>query len=104
LRWLYRNCEALIAASYEDYGLSPLEAASFGKPTVAFEAGGFLDTVIDSLNGKFFAEPEAQQIAEAAVAARHSHWDSTAIMRHASTFSRERFISRLQAVVSEHSG
>ena len=40
LRWAYRNCVALAAASIEDYGLTPLEAAAFGRPTVALHAGG----------------------------------------------------------------
>src|SRR5205823_12380194 len=47
LRWLYGECRGLVAASYEDYGLTPLEAASFGKPSTVLRAGGFLDTVVD---------------------------------------------------------
>ena len=43
LRWLYSHCRALVAPSYEDFGLTPVEAASFGKPTVALRAGGYLD-------------------------------------------------------------
>ena len=37
----------LVAASYEDFGLTPLEAASFGKPTAALRWGGFLDTTVE---------------------------------------------------------
>ena len=32
LRWLYANCQALVAASYEDFGLTPLEAVRSGGP------------------------------------------------------------------------
>ena len=40
LRWLYGHCAALIPPAFEDYGLTPLEAASFGKPTLALKRGG----------------------------------------------------------------
>mgnify|MGYP003493932589 CR=1 FL=1 len=35
LRWLYEGCRGLVAASREDFGLTPVEAASFGKPVAA---------------------------------------------------------------------
>jgi glycosyltransferase involved in cell wall biosynthesis len=101
LRWLYRECTALIAASYEDYGLSPLEAASFGKPTAALQAGGFLDTIDESVNGVFFAEPDPTAIAQALAELRRRDWDGTTIARHANGFSQERFINRLHAIVAE---
>jgi glycosyltransferase involved in cell wall biosynthesis len=101
LRWLYSECTALVAASYEDYGLSPLEAASFGKPTVALRAGGFLDTIDEFVNGVFFAEPEPAAIAGAISELSRRCWDVTAISRHAQSFSHNRFVERLRAIVTE---
>ena len=46
LAWLYANCAGVVCASYEDFGLTALEAAACGKPVVALRAGGFLDTVV----------------------------------------------------------
>ena len=51
LRWLYAHSLGLVAASYEDSGLTPVEAAAFGRPTAALRSGGFLDTVIDGETG-----------------------------------------------------
>ncbi len=31
MAWLYQSCRALIAASYEDYGLTPIEAGGVGQ-------------------------------------------------------------------------
>ena len=45
LRWLYANCAGLVTASREDFGLTPVEAAAFGKPVAALRFGGHLDTV-----------------------------------------------------------
>ena len=58
LRWLYANARGLMAAAYEDFGLTPLEAAAFGRPAAVLAAGGYLDTVIDGQTGVFFTEPD----------------------------------------------
>ena len=45
LRWLYANASALVSASYEDFGLTPIEAAAFGTPAALLRWGGFLDSL-----------------------------------------------------------
>jgi glycosyltransferase involved in cell wall biosynthesis len=43
---LYSHCKGLICTALdEDFGLTPLEAMASGKPVVAVEEGGFLETV-----------------------------------------------------------
>lgn len=101
LRWLYENAAGLVAASYEDFGLSPLEAASFGIPTVALRDGGYLDTVIEGRTGVFFPVPEAQAIAAALERMTTIQWNPETIAAHAETFSEQRFIARIRAVVDE---
>jgi glycosyltransferase involved in cell wall biosynthesis len=96
LRWLYRNATALVAASYEDYGLTPLEAASFGKPGIALRSGGYLDTVVEGRTGLFFDQPVPEAIAAALQEAEAASWDATAIVAHASTFSQRAFIDALR--------
>jgi glycosyltransferase involved in cell wall biosynthesis len=101
LRWLYANAGALMAASYEDFGLTPLEAASFGKPTIALRWGGFLDTVDPDRTGLFFEEPTAGAIAAAVgEGARHA-WDAEAIRAHAATFAPDRFRARVHEIVRD---
>ena len=101
LRWLYAECIGLVAASYEDFGLSPLEAAVFGKPTVALRAGGYLDTTDESVNGVFFDAPVPKEIRQAVIVALERRWSSNAIQAHAARFGKQRFIERLRAVVAE---
>jgi glycosyltransferase involved in cell wall biosynthesis len=101
LRWLYGNAAGLVAASFEDYGLTPLEAASFGKPTAALRFGGFLDTVVEGETGVFFDEPEAGAVATALGGLVGREWDAHALQRHAARFSRERFVGRLREIVAE---
>jgi glycosyltransferase involved in cell wall biosynthesis len=99
LRWLYRNCSALAAASYEDYGLSPLEAGAFGRPSVVLRDGGFLDTVVDGVNGVLFDSPTPGAIADSIREVLAWSWDSGRIVDHVDLFSADRFVSRLHEVV-----
>ena len=101
LRWLYRNSAALVAASYEDYGLSPLEAAAFGRPSVVLRDGGYLDTVRDGVTGEFFDAPDPDLVAEAAGRALARTWDPTVLTAHADDFAAERFVGRLHEIVRE---
>ena len=99
LRWTYAHATALVAPSHEDFGLTPLEAASFGKPTLALRAGGYLDTIDSAVNGLFFEAPAAGAIRKAVVRAGTRTWDQAAIHAHADLFSEERFIARLRREV-----
>lgn len=101
LRWLYGECSALVAASHEDFGLTPLEAAGLGKPTVALRFGGFLDTIADGATGLFFDEPTAAAIAEKIREARELPWDRQALEAHAERYSEQRFVNRLRDVALE---
>lgn len=101
LRWLYDACAALVAASYEDYGLSPLEAAAFGKPSVVLRDGGYLDTVVEGTTGWFFDRPYGESIARALTEAFAARWDRGALVDHAETFGAQRFTARLRQLVEE---
>ena len=78
LRWVYARSRALVAPSLEDYGLTPLEAAAYGKPTLALGAGGYLDTVVPGTTGLFFSHPTPREIRSAVLAARTREWSEVA--------------------------
>jgi glycosyltransferase involved in cell wall biosynthesis len=101
LSWLYANATALIAASYEDFGITPLEAAAFGVPIAALRWGGFLDTVREGETGVFFERPDADAIRDAVVNVLDRDWDRARLRAHAATFSEARFAARLTSVVDE---
>ena len=101
LRWLYANCAGLVAASHEDYGLTPLEAAAFGKPTAALRWGGYLDTVEDGSTGVFFDQPYHDQVAVALKELLQQSWPARVIVAHAANFQERRFIEKLQTIVAE---
>lgn len=101
LRWLYSRASMLVAASFEDYGLTPLEAAMFGKPTVALRAGGYLDTVVEGETGVFFDDLTPASIADSVGEADEYDWDPADILVHADRFAPRRFRRRIRELVGE---
>ncbi|NNG40090.1 glycosyltransferase [Flexivirga sp. ID2601S] len=101
LRWLYAAARALVAASLEDFGLTPVEAAVFGTPTIALRARGYLDTVVEGETGLFFDEPTPAAIASAVQRALAVDWDEERIRRHAEQFSPQTFAARMRALVDD---
>lgn len=101
LRWLYANAQLHLTASHEDFGLTPLEAAAFGTPTVAPLEGGFLDTVVEGVTGTFFTPGDVVALAEALREAAATSFDAAAVVAHAEAFSEARFASALRGLVDE---
>ena len=102
LRWLYGHCRALLAAGFEDYGLTPLEAASFGKPTLALRGGGYLDTIVEGESGYFFPNLDLDSILDAIHRLDTQPLDSDEIRRHAALYSEDRFLAALRERVAAH--
>ena len=101
MTWLYRGCNGLIAASYEDYGLTPIEAGYHGKPSAVLRWGGFLDTVEEGVSGVYFDQPQPDSIRDAVTALERTAWEPLKIQAHVEQFSEERFAAELISAVSE---
>jgi glycosyltransferase involved in cell wall biosynthesis len=100
LRWLYSNCAGIVAASYEDYGLTPLEGAAFGKPAAVLRWGGFVDTVLEGTTGVFFDQPRPADIAGALGQLMSAGFDREAIRAHASLYSEDQFVRKMQDIAA----
>ncbi len=50
---LYQNAKAFLMPQDEDFGITSIEAQSFGVPVIAFKSGGALDTVINNKTVSF---------------------------------------------------
>jgi glycosyltransferase involved in cell wall biosynthesis len=96
MRWLYSNCAALVAASHEDFGLTPVEAFTFGRPAVVLRRGGYLDSCVDGLTGLFIEDETVEGVVDALRRFRRRTFNSDAIRAHAEQFSEQRFIVSLR--------
>lgn len=96
MQYAYAKATALLAVSYEDFGITPLEGGAFGKPTIALQAGGFLDTIVDGVTGTFIKTPSANDIRAAVEDFDPTTFSSQAIKNHVQQFSEERFIQEVK--------
>lgn len=101
LRAVYGDAGVLVAASHEDFGLAPLEAAAFGVPAVALRGGGFLETVVEGETGLFFDQPTPEEISVALDVAERHAWDGDTLRGRAEEFGEARFIERIRTIVRE---
>ena len=85
----------------EDFGLTAVEAMSFGKPVVALRQGGALETIQEGITGEFFDDPIPEGLADAITRlnANFANYDSNKIKDHSRQFSRERFREQINKVI-----
>jgi glycosyltransferase involved in cell wall biosynthesis len=95
----YTGTKVHLALSYEDFGITPLEAAAAARPTVARRFGGYLDT-ISSETGLLMDEHDLSPatVLAALRAALARPWDDAALRAHAASFSPQRHLERLGAI------
>ena len=96
---LFADCRALIFPGEEDFGITLVEANAAGRPVVAYQGGGALDTVEPEVTGVFFREPSADGLAEAVLRATRISWDQGTIRRHASRFDVAAFRERMERLI-----
>ena len=101
LRWLYANCRALIAASHEDFGLTPVECAAFGRPSAVLHWGGYLDTLVEGVTGVSFATPEPDAIRDALRRLDSQGCDEDVLRKHADRYSEAAFVDELRRRVRQ---
>jgi glycosyltransferase involved in cell wall biosynthesis len=101
LRWLLQHCGVVASMAFEDFGMVPVEAASFGRPVVALRWGGFLETVVEGETGLFVDAPDAAQVAVGLRSALSRSWDQEKICEHGHRFAPAVFRDQLLAVVDQ---
>jgi len=99
---LYANAKAFIVAQKdEDFGMTPLEAARHGTPTIAYRAEGYLESVIENKTGIFFDELIADAISKAIKKSEKIKWNKREIIKHAEKFGVERFEKEIKEIVKK---
>lgn len=102
---LYRNCRAFInTTTDEDFGITPLEANSFGKPVIAFRSGGLAETTVEGKTGIFFddlTEESLRSAIERFTRLPPDFWNKDFIIENAGRFGRERFKKEFRQFIKE---
>jgi len=103
------RCRALLFTGEEDFGMAPLEIAAAGRPTIAYRAGGAVETILEDITGVFFDKQTPADLAAAILRFEKMDWRAEVLSAHASKFgidvfqnSFRRFLNRVGCAVEEH--
>ena len=98
----YKNCRAFIMPQEEDFGLTPVEAMSFGKPVLALRHGGATETVIEGVTGEFFDDPIPEALANGIrrLNENYSNYDPIIIRNRVKQFSPETFEKKMLQLIT----
>jgi glycosyltransferase involved in cell wall biosynthesis len=97
VEYLVPRCRALIFPGEEDFGMAPLEVAAAGRPTIAYRAGGALETIIENVTGCFFDRQTPDHLEDAIDRFEKQQWSPQLMRRHAQNFSIQVFQERLHS-------
>ncbi len=91
LHKLYNRASVVLLPGEEDFGIVPLEAQACGRPVVALNRGGALETVVPGHTGVLVDEMSADAFAAGIAEVLRTRYDRGAIRAHAQAFGRDRF-------------
>lgn len=99
---LYAKAKGFIAlARDEDFGITPVEAQAAGTPVIAFNGGGFKETVIEGKTGIFVDDTDVKSLEKAIGKFNKTKWSKSALQSNAKKFSKERFIKEVKHFVDK---
>jgi glycosyltransferase involved in cell wall biosynthesis len=99
LRWLYAHAAGLLACSYEDFGLTPVEAFGFGTPVAATREGGYLETCQEGLTGLWLDVESTDSLRQSIQAFLDRAWDRAAIEQYGKRWTPSVFHKALHEAV-----
>ena len=86
------KAKAFIAlARDEDFGMTVVEAQAAGTPVIAFNGGGFRESIVDGKTGVLINEINEEAIKEAVSKINLTPWKREDLLNNARKFSKERF-------------
>jgi len=94
------RCQALLFPGEEDFGMAPLEANAAGRPVIAYNGGGAVETVVRGKTGVFFDEPNGASMAAAIEEFESYTWRQSELRKHAEKFDTSVFAFRVLKFLS----
>ena len=96
---LYAGCRALLFPGEEDFGITPLECMSAGRPVLALSAGGALETVQPGVTGVLLPSTSPAVWAQALRDFRDEAFDPAALQAQARRFDRSLYAERMRELL-----
>lgn len=97
----YKECKALIFPGVEDFGLVMVEALSFGKPVIAYKAGGALEIVTEGKTGAFFTKQNVTSLVNTLKLFDKGGYNRKDCIASSKRFTKKGFMSQLNKTIKE---
>ena len=99
----YQGCSVFIFPGEDDFGMAPLEAMKYGKPVLALDRGGALETVLPGITGEFFEAETPEVLADGVRRLRGNlkQYSPLVIRKWAEKFSAERFRGEIMEFIGK---
>jgi len=102
---LMSGAKAFLAlAKDEDFGITPIEALAAGTPVIAYNSGGYRETVENGKTGIFFDEYSVEGLTKAIRDFDKLKWDRQELINKAKVFSKKRFQDQMLSLVKRYAG
>lgn len=99
---LYSKARGFIAlAKDEDFGMTVVEAQAAGTPVIAYNGGGFKETVIDGETGILIEGTDVETIERAMKRFKSIEWNRDKLISNARKFSKEMFIKKMNLEIEK---
>ncbi len=99
----YAKAKAFVAlARDEDFGMTVVEAQAAGTPVIAFNGGGFKESVIDNETGILIDEISEKSLTEAIKKIEETRWSREKLIANARRFSKEKFVGQLKSFFNKY--
>ncbi len=86
----------------EDFGMTVVEAQAAGTPVIAFNGGGFKESIIDGVTGILINDISNKTFQSAISKLKAINWDRKRIVENAKRFSKERFKKEMLEFIKTH--
>ena len=99
---LYQNCKAFIFPQYEDLGLTAIESQACGRPVIAYNKGGALETVIDNKTGLYFNKQTIESLKDAILKFEKKTFKSIDCHKNSLKFSSSHFMLNFNKLINDY--
>lgn len=97
---MYQHSKAFVVATTdEDFGITPIEAQSYGKPVIAYKSGGLQETVIEGKTGIFFEKLTIESLTDAVARFEKMKFEADNCIENAKKFSEEVFSEKMKDIM-----
>lgn len=104
LKKYYKNARALIFPTVDDFGITMVEAMSYGVPVVAIRKGGAKEVVEEGITGEFFdaQTPEVLSDGVRRFMENENKYDPNMIKEKANRFTEDKFREEILRIINEN--